>query len=69
MTESEPTKFQFTVETEEEGSRLDAFLVSRCSDLSRTRVQADLEAGQGRVNGRDRQKGYRLQAGDRVVAP
>ena len=67
MNESEAPEFEFTVGPDDEGKRLDAFLVSRCVDLSRTRIQGDLIAGKARVNGRDRQKGFRLQAGDQVI--
>ncbi|MBU8870780.1 MAG: RluA family pseudouridine synthase [Gemmatimonadales bacterium] len=66
MSESESPSFQFTVEPDDDGMRLDTFLVSRCPDLSRTRVQADVEADRARVNGRDRQKGFRIQVGDKV---
>lgn len=59
--------FRFTVEPEEDGLRLDAYLVTCCPDFSRTRIQADVEAGRARVNGKDRRKGFRVQAGDDIT--
>ncbi len=66
MSEPKSLSFQFVVEQEDDGFRLDTFLVSRCPDFSRTRIQADVVAKLALVNGRDRQKGFRLQTGDKV---
>jgi 23S rRNA pseudouridine1911/1915/1917 synthase len=67
MNDKAAPESRFKVEPDEDGLRLDAFLVSRCPDMSRTRIQADVDAGRARVNGRDRRKGYRIQAGDEVT--
>jgi len=57
----------FTVTADEADARLDAFLVARCPDLSRNRIQSDLAAGAATVSGRGRPKSHRVRAGDEVV--
>lgn len=58
---------QFTVTSEESGLRLDAFLTQRCSDLTRNRIQGDLEQGLARVDGKRRPKSFKLKAGQEVI--
>ncbi len=57
----------FTVVDDEQNLRLDAFLVARCPDRSRTRIQADLKEGRVLVNARSRSKSFRLTPGDEVT--
>ncbi len=59
--------FSFTVAPDETGLRLDAFLVQRCADLTRNRIQGDLESGLAEVDGRQRPKGFRLKPGQKVT--
>ncbi len=49
------------------GTRLDAFLVSRLPERSRTLIHADIADGRVLVDGRRRPKGYRLRGGETVV--
>jgi len=63
MSESRGQSFSFEVTEAEAGARLDAFLVDRCPDLSRTAIQEDLTADRVRVEGRARPKSFRLKAG------
>ena len=67
MTEGGPEQRSFTVEPEEEGQRLDSFLVDKCPDLSRSRLHADMKEDRVLVDGRNRPKSFRLRAGSRVV--
>jgi 23S rRNA pseudouridine1911/1915/1917 synthase len=55
------------VDGAEEGMRLDMLLAGRCPDRSRSRIQADLEAGRVSVDGKVRPKNYRVHAGSSVV--
>jgi 23S rRNA pseudouridine1911/1915/1917 synthase len=57
---------RFQVEESEAGQRLDAFLADHCPDLSRNRIQGDLEDGRVQVDGRSRPKGFKLRAGSRI---
>ncbi|MFO7609768.1 MAG: RluA family pseudouridine synthase [Candidatus Krumholzibacteriia bacterium] len=58
---------QLVVDEAEANLRLDAFLVARCPDRSRSRIQADLAAGLVTVDGRARPKNHRLRAGSEVA--
>ncbi len=53
MTESIPTH-EFTVSEDHEGLRLDQYLVQVCTDISRSKVHADLAAGLIQVDGNSR---------------
>lgn len=57
----------FTVQEEEAGARLDTYLVARCPDLSRNRIQSDLAAEAAMVAGRVRPKSHRVRSGEEVV--
>ncbi len=57
---------EFVVASEEAGLRLDRWLAARLPELSRTRLQALVEAGRVRVAGQPRKAAYRLRAGERV---
>ncbi len=67
MTEPDPQERVFTAGPEDDGQRLDSFLVKRCSDLSRSRIHTDMKEEPVLVDGRPRPKGFRLRAGSRVV--
>ncbi len=57
---------EFIVDVADEGLRLDRYLASQLSDLSRTRVQALVDQGRVLVEGTPRKPSYRVVAGDRV---
>jgi 23S rRNA pseudouridine1911/1915/1917 synthase len=57
----------FAVSEEDAGRRLDAFLNEKCPDLSRNRIQGDLEEGRVLVEGRRRPKSFKLKAGHTVT--
>lgn len=57
----------FTVETSDEGKRLDSFLAENCPDLSRSRIHTEMKKERVLVDGRPRPKGFRLKADSRVV--
>ena len=57
---------QYAVAPEDAGLRLDRWLAARLPELSRTRLQALVEAGRVVVAGRPRKAAYRLRAGERV---
>jgi 23S rRNA pseudouridine1911/1915/1917 synthase len=61
----------FAVSGDGAGLRLDRFLSARAPDLSRTRLQALIEAGRVVVDGRIRKASHRLRAGEvvRVEVP
>ena len=48
------------------GTRLDLFLVSVCSDLSRSRIQKLIEEGAARVNGAAARRSHVVRAGEAV---
>ncbi|MGD9547564.1 MAG: RluA family pseudouridine synthase [Candidatus Krumholzibacteriia bacterium] len=59
--------FRLTAGPDDEGLRLDAFIVERVPEFSRTRIHTELEAGRVTVGGRLRPKGFRLRPGDEIV--
>jgi 23S rRNA pseudouridine1911/1915/1917 synthase len=63
-----PRQLSGTVAPAEAGVRLDRWLNARLPDLSRTRVQALVEAGLVRVAGRPAKASRRLKVGERVEA-
>lgn len=60
---------QFVVEPCEAGRRLDDVLAGRVSWLSRMRLRQLLDGGTVRVNQAPRAAGWRVRAGDQVLAP
>jgi len=52
---------------EDQGSRLDQFLVQKLPSFSRARVQKWIRSGLVRVNDQERSANYRLRPGDRLV--
>lgn len=57
---------RFRVGTPSAGERLDLFLVSACSDLSRSRIQKLIEEGAARVGGALAKRSQLVRAGDEV---
>jgi 23S rRNA pseudouridine1911/1915/1917 synthase len=57
---------QLTIDKETIGKRLDAFLASQLTDISRTRLQRAIDDGDVLVNGRPVKPSYKLRAGDQV---
>jgi len=55
-----------TVTEDQAGSRLDAFLASQTSDISRTRIQRSIDNGDVLVNDIQVKSSYRVRAGDRI---
>jgi 23S rRNA pseudouridine1911/1915/1917 synthase len=58
-----------SITADEAGQRLDRYLVSVLSDISRTRIQELIADGIVLVNGRPSKPGYALRAGDQVQVP
>lgn len=56
-----PETFQFKVARDEVGRRLDVFLAQHVKDLSRSRIEKLIEAGQVRVEGRTQKRSYALE--------
>jgi len=61
-------RLAFTVGAAESGMRLDHWLVTRLSDLSRTRLKALVDQGRVRVDGHASKAAHRLRAGERIEA-
>ena len=61
------TRFEFSSEPADAGSRLDHFLAARISDLSRSRIQALMEEGHVLVNDEPKLRSCKLRGGDRIV--
>jgi 23S rRNA pseudouridine1911/1915/1917 synthase len=57
---------RFQVGAPSAGTRLDLFLVSTCSDLSRSRVQKLIEEGAVRISGRPAKRSHTVRAGEDV---
>ena len=60
-------RFEFTVAATDEGVRLDAFLVTRLDDISRTRLRKSITAGEVLVDGKPAKPAYRMHDGQRVA--
>jgi 23S rRNA pseudouridine1911/1915/1917 synthase len=58
---------QFTVASEDAGTRLDRFLAAQLSDLSRSRIQSFIDEGRVRVNGVAPKPSYRVQPGESIA--
>jgi 23S rRNA pseudouridine1911/1915/1917 synthase len=58
---------RFDVGAPSAGTRLDLFLVSACSDLSRSRIQKLIEEGAVRVAGRLAKRSHTVRAGEEVA--
>jgi 23S rRNA pseudouridine1911/1915/1917 synthase len=57
----------FVVSSEDTGQRLDRVVVTRCPDLSRTRVQELIESANILVNGMPAKASHRLRGGERIT--
>jgi 23S rRNA pseudouridine1911/1915/1917 synthase len=64
---SPPDERRYAVSPADAGLRLDRFLQARAPDLSRTRLQALIAAGQVTVDARTRKPSHRLRAGETVM--
>lgn len=62
----EPLSFE--VATEDEGTRLDAYLAARVEGISRTALKRMIKDGDVLVSGRARKGSYRLRAGEEIEA-
>ncbi len=60
--------FKFKVEEKFAGQRLDKFVVSQCSEFSRSYIQKLIEKGNVLVNSEPKKSGYKIEAGDRIKA-
>ena len=60
-------QFEFSVEGEREGLRLDRFLAFQLAKLSRTRVQSLIDEGRVRVNGVAVKPSHRVEVGEIVT--
>jgi 23S rRNA pseudouridine1911/1915/1917 synthase len=60
-------RIKLVVPHEQSGQRLDRFLVSHLTDLSRTRIQSLMEEGFVQVSGAARRPSYRVETGDHVT--
>lgn len=58
--------FEFTVELEQQGTRLDTYLAERLHGHSRAQIQRAIECDLISVNDRNTKASHRLHAGDRV---
>lgn len=59
-------EFSITVPEASAGTRLDAFLAARLTDVSRAAIQRAVELGQVVVNERPAKSSYKVRAGDEV---
>lgn len=60
-------RIEVVVSSEQARQRLDLFLVSRLTELSRTRIQSLVEEGFVQVGGAAMRPSYRVESGDRVT--
>jgi 23S rRNA pseudouridine1911/1915/1917 synthase len=64
--QEEDSRYSFSVNEADTAKRLDAFLVSKTQDLTRSRVQELIKSGFVRVNHHLSKPGYRLKPGDHI---
>ena len=65
--EHEPDRsFYYEIYKDSKDIRLDVFLASLSTDLSRSRIQSLIKSGDAKVNKRYSRPGYKLKAGDQV---
>jgi 23S rRNA pseudouridine1911/1915/1917 synthase len=64
--QEEDIRYRFSVSEADKAQRLDAFLVLRTQDLTRSRVQELIKSGFVRVNQQLSKPGYRLKPGDYI---
>ena len=62
----EPRERTFSVDSENEGTRLDQFLASNVSELSRARAQALIHSGRAKVNGHDAKPSHKVRQGETI---
>jgi 23S rRNA pseudouridine1911/1915/1917 synthase len=59
--------FEFKVDKNEEGIRLDVFISSKLEDKSRSYIQDVIEAGKVKVNDKQKKSNYKLKDADIVI--
>src|ERR1700688_5031253 len=64
LPEAQVASRRFTASAQDAGRRLDLYLASRLSDLSRTRIQELIDQGRVRVSERLARRAHRVMAGD-----
>lgn len=62
----EPKEHIFCVDVEDEGSRLDQFLVAHICELSRARAQTLIHSGGAKVDGRAAKPSHRVRQGESI---
>lgn len=58
--------YQFQIERESEGQRLDKFLSDHCQEMSRSFLQKNIQEGNVLVNGKPKKAGYKLMEKDQI---
>jgi 23S rRNA pseudouridine1911/1915/1917 synthase len=66
VNQEEDIRYRFSVNEADNAQRLDAFLVLKTQDLTRSRVQALIKSGFVRVNHQVSKPAYRLKPGDHI---
>src|SRR6185369_2893950 len=66
MGDADSTDLGFTIDTDEAGARLDAYLASHVEDWSRARLQRLIENEDVLVNGKPAKPSYKLRQHDKV---
>ena len=61
------SRFEFSSEAGDAGSRLDHFLAARIGELSRSRIQALMEEGRVLVNGGAKLRSCKLRGGEKIT--
>ncbi|MGI8641266.1 MAG: RluA family pseudouridine synthase [Pyrinomonadaceae bacterium] len=62
----ENSNFNFQIESEDVGKRLDAFLAEKIEDWSRARLQRLIDGGDVLVNQKDAKSSYKLRSADEI---
>jgi len=59
--------FEFKVDEDSVGTRLDVFISSKFENKSRSYIQGIIEGGTVTVNGKDRKSNYKLKLEDKII--
>lgn len=59
--------FQFEIDKEEDGIRLDVFISNKLKDKSRSYIQDVIKAGNVKVNDKVKKSNYKLKANDKIA--
>lgn len=60
------SKYDFIIDESDEGTRLDQYLASLFSDISRSKIQSLVKNGKVLVNGEDKKSSYKLKSDDKI---